>query len=208
MAKLKAPLMSLGASGAIGKALVFFNWKGLDVVREYVIPANPKTEAQTTQRSYVTSATAAIHAAMALAAYPLTEADTMAYALLGSTFPTPRTWWNQAIKNWLDSYRAGNEGAIFRAGQAVEGSTTLDVTVFATKIDGSAITAGRFFWGTSKTALIHSQAAGIDAEAHSANLLIEGLTNGTKYFWQFKVDDGETCEGAVSGIYYATPVAA
>jgi len=49
MAKLKAPLMSLGASGALGKALVFFGWKGLDVVREYVIPANPKTTAQNTQ---------------------------------------------------------------------------------------------------------------------------------------------------------------
>ncbi|GAH96000.1 unnamed protein product, partial [marine sediment metagenome] len=37
MAKLKGPLFSLGASQQLGKALVFFGWKGLDVVREYVI---------------------------------------------------------------------------------------------------------------------------------------------------------------------------
>ncbi len=207
MAKLKAPLLSLGAAGQLGKALVFFGWKGLDVVREYVIPANPKSTGQVTQRDYLTTGVDAIHTAQAEAAYPLNEADIMAYALWASVVKAATTWFNQALKNWIDCFVAENEGAIFRSGQAIEGDTTLDVTVFATKLDGSAITAGKFFWGTSKTALIHSGAAGIDAEAHSANLLIEGLTNNTKYFWQFRVDDGETCEGARSGIYYGVPTA-
>lgn len=61
MAKLKAPLLSLGASGNLGNALVYFNWKGLDVVREYVVPANPKSTAQIAQRGYLTSAIAAWH---------------------------------------------------------------------------------------------------------------------------------------------------
>jgi len=30
MAKLKAPLLSFGASGAIAKAIVYFGWKGLN----------------------------------------------------------------------------------------------------------------------------------------------------------------------------------
>jgi len=205
VAKLKAPLLSLGASGAIGKAIVYFPWKGLDCVREYVVPTNPDTDPQKTQRGYLKAAVDAIHAALGLAAYPLNEADITAYSLWGSCYPTPRTWFNQAVKNWVDGYVAANEGAVFRSGQAVEGDTTLDVTVFSTKIDGSAITAGKFFWGKSKTALVHSGAAGIDAEANSANLLIDGLTNDKKYFWQFRVDDGETCEGARSGIYHATP---
>ncbi|MBA7533841.1 hypothetical protein ES705_26087 [subsurface metagenome] len=208
MAKLKAPLMSLGASGQLGKSLVFFPWKGLDVVREYVVPSNPDTTAQQTQRGYVTAAVAAIHTAQALAAYPLNEPDTMAYSSLASAKGKIMTWFNQAVKNWLDCFGAGNEGAIFRSGQSVEGDTTLDITIFGTKIDGSAITAGKFFWGTSLTSLIHSGQAGIDAESHSANFLVEGLTNAKKYYWQFKVDDGETCEGAVSGIYHATPTAA
>lgn len=207
MAKLKAPLLSLGASGAIGEALVFFPWKGLDVVREYVVPANPKTDAQKLQRKYLREAVEAIHAAQALAAYPLSQTDTMAYSLWASALGIVMTWFNMACRNWINCYVAGNEGTIFRAGGAVEGDTTLLPTVWSTKIDGAKITAGRFFWGISRTALVHSGLAQINPEAHSANILIENLENGTKYFWQFRVDDGETCEGARSGIYHNTPVA-
>lgn len=52
MAILKAPLLSFGASGKIADTLVHFTWKGLNVVREHVIPANPRTAAQQTQRGY------------------------------------------------------------------------------------------------------------------------------------------------------------
>jgi hypothetical protein len=50
MATVKAPLLSLGASGKIAGTLVASTWKGLKVMREYVKPANPQTAAQTTQR--------------------------------------------------------------------------------------------------------------------------------------------------------------
>lgn len=46
MARLTAPLLSLGASGSIGKALVFAHWKGIPYARRYVIPENPQTAAQ------------------------------------------------------------------------------------------------------------------------------------------------------------------
>jgi len=51
MGKVRTPLLSFGASGKLANTLVYFSWKGLDVVREYVIPSNPKTAAQTTQRN-------------------------------------------------------------------------------------------------------------------------------------------------------------
>ena len=51
MAKLSAPLLSLGASGQIGKALVAATWKGIAYFRQYVVPANPNTTAQKTQRN-------------------------------------------------------------------------------------------------------------------------------------------------------------
>ena len=50
MAKVTGPLFSLGASGKIGDAIVFFPWKGKHVVRQWVIPANPKSEDQGTIR--------------------------------------------------------------------------------------------------------------------------------------------------------------
>lgn len=46
MAKVTGPLYSMSASGKIANALVFFGWKGINVVREWVIPANPKTALQ------------------------------------------------------------------------------------------------------------------------------------------------------------------
>jgi hypothetical protein len=41
-AKVTGPLYSLSASGTIGKAMVHFGWKGLNVVREWLKPSNPK----------------------------------------------------------------------------------------------------------------------------------------------------------------------
>lgn len=55
MALVNGPLFSLGASGQLGKAIVYSKWKGRDYVREYVIPANPKTLAQHLQRGILTA---------------------------------------------------------------------------------------------------------------------------------------------------------
>jgi len=51
MAKTQGPLYSLSASGAIGKAMVFFGWKGNNVVRKWLKPANPKSANQGNQRT-------------------------------------------------------------------------------------------------------------------------------------------------------------
>lgn len=50
MAKVTMPLMSGTASGKIGDAIVFFGWKGINVVRGFVIPANPQSNDQGDQR--------------------------------------------------------------------------------------------------------------------------------------------------------------
>lgn len=46
MARLTAPLLSLGASGSIAKSLVFSSWKGIPYARVHVIPANPNSTLQ------------------------------------------------------------------------------------------------------------------------------------------------------------------
>lgn len=51
MAKVTAPLLSFGAGGAIAKTQVYSKWRGIEYARRYVVPANPKTEAQTETRS-------------------------------------------------------------------------------------------------------------------------------------------------------------
>lgn len=56
MAKLSGPLMSLNASGQIGKTITFAGWKGIKTARQYSVPANPQTADQLSQRSLLTAA--------------------------------------------------------------------------------------------------------------------------------------------------------
>jgi hypothetical protein len=50
MAKVTGALLSFGARGQIGKTLVMSKWKGIPYARQHVVPANPKTTAQQTNR--------------------------------------------------------------------------------------------------------------------------------------------------------------
>lgn len=46
MAKVTGPLYSMGASGKIANAMVFFPWKGVNVVRQWLKPSNPMSAGQ------------------------------------------------------------------------------------------------------------------------------------------------------------------
>jgi len=197
MAKLKGPLFSLGASQQLGKALVYFTWKGLNVVREYVIPSNPKTDPQKKQRSYLTDAVAAVHAAQTFAARPLVATDVSAYALWAAIVKAATTWFNQAVKNWIDQNVADKTGIVYGNGKTIPTSEGLDVAVAT---ETALPTAGDFWYGASKTALINSKEAtcsGVDITAS-----ITELVTGTKYFWQFRPTAPDPVVGAYSGIYY------
>jgi len=205
MAKLKAPLMSLGASGALGKALVFFPWKGIDAVREYVIPSNPKTALQTTQRGYLTACVAQIHAAQALAAHPLDELDTSAYARLGGTRKTPRTWFNEMVKLWIDCKILADKPVVYTDGTVTTATVgAIDIELYQLEETADDLVAGKFYFGSSKTNLIHSVAATVTPHvsvALAAEDCAAFLTAGVKYYFQFRPDVADDAEGANSGIY-------
>lgn len=205
MAKLKGPLFSLGATQKLADTLVYYSWKGLNCVREYVIPANPKTTAQTTQRGYLESAVNDIHTAMAEEIAPLTEDDKTAYALWASVVKAATTWFNQAVKNWIDVTIAGKTPTVYRGGVSSPGSELIHPNIRSSQIDGSDITAGKFYYGTSKTALINSETAVIATQEATATLSL--LTPGVKYFVQFRPDPADPSEGARSGIYHGVPTA-
>jgi hypothetical protein len=50
MAKVSGPLMSMSASGSVGKAIVFSIWKGTAYVRQWLKPANKMSTGQGDQR--------------------------------------------------------------------------------------------------------------------------------------------------------------
>jgi len=199
MAKLNAPLFSFKASGKIANALVYFGWKGLNVVRSYVVPANPKTDAQVTHRAFLTAAVASIHYLEALVANALETIDKIAYALYGATFPTPRTWFNQIVQRWLLAEVNTEHVQIFVDGTFTDPATTeITLTLFNHHYPAEP---GFMFYGTSKTALAKKVAADGVAGLHTG--VVTGLTKGVKYFFQFrptKVTDDKYV--ARSGIYY------
>ena len=53
MAKTTGPLFSVSASGKIADSLVYFAWKGVNVVRQWVIPSNPQSATQGDQRIFL-----------------------------------------------------------------------------------------------------------------------------------------------------------
>lgn len=199
MAKLKGPLFSLGASGAIGKTLIFSTWKGLDVAREYVIPANPRTDPQIAHRGRFTAVVDAIHAAETHATTPLGPVDKSAYALYGSCEPTPRTWFNQIVAGWLLAKVNAEHPQIF-AHAVFTDPPTGKITITLVN-HHYATEPGRFYCGTSKTALTKSVAANGVGSLHTGAFI--DLTKGVKYYFQFrptKVTNDKYV--ARSGIYY------
>lgn len=51
MARVTGPLLSFGAAGAVAQTQVYSQWRGIQYVRRYVIPSNPKTSGQTMTRT-------------------------------------------------------------------------------------------------------------------------------------------------------------
>ena len=207
MAKLTAPLFSFSASGKLADSLVYMTWKGINDVRQYVVPANPKTAAQIIQRDYVKAAVAKIHAALIRATHALVAADKSAYALWGSNEAGPRTWFNQAVKNWVHTKVKVKIPIIFSDGQTTSKlHTSAVMQVYLNEEVGSSLVAGTFYLGTSKTSMIQTAAASVTAGSHASNganpytTLVAGVT----YFWQFRANVADPCEHAESGIYYFT----
>lgn len=55
MAVVRGPFLALSARGQVAKSLVSANWRGVPYVRQYVVPSNPRTTAQTTTRNTFSS---------------------------------------------------------------------------------------------------------------------------------------------------------
>lgn len=52
MAKVSGPLMSMSASGSVGKSIVFSIWKGVAYVRQWLKPSNPQSTDQGNARIF------------------------------------------------------------------------------------------------------------------------------------------------------------
>lgn len=205
MAKVNGPLFSLEARGKIGDSLVYFPWKGINAVREYVTPANPNTQPQRDQRGYLTDAVDRIHDAQAAAVRPFTARDVTAYAELARLFKASQTWFNEASRQYVNQRVASLFGCIYKGGlvtPAVD-SIIIQVEPMEDEDSANAVTAGSWYYGTSPSALLSTWAATFIGGV--ATDTITGLTTGVKYYFQFRPTAHADFVGTRSGIYHGTP---
>lgn len=203
MAKAKAPLFGFGASGKLGDAIVFGSWKGIDVAREYVVPANPRTAAQTTQRGYFTTAVAEWHDATNV----LSAADKAAWNRLAGVQPSPRSGFNEFTRRYVDERVAGGSGpGHFFAVQDVD----LTADAFVANIDDSL--------GGTLTVTLHVGSTKTFFSASAQDAQVSGLTSfaafdtgfapGTTVYYWFEAGVSGTGTGYKrSGLYTGVLVA-
>lgn len=79
MAKVSGPLFSLDARGQVGKAIVFSFWKGVNYVRQHVVPANPQSTDQTAVRDLIHDASIAWKLGSTVGATTIDAAYKLAY---------------------------------------------------------------------------------------------------------------------------------
>ncbi|GAH95296.1 unnamed protein product [marine sediment metagenome] len=203
MAKLKAPLFSFGASGAIGKSLVYFGWKGIDVVREYVVPVNPKSTKQMTQRNLLTAAVKEFHDA------GYDDDDITAWKLFASTFPTPRTAFNAMVRAHLMCALGGGDWIRFHDVTVTPGDP--GESTVTCKTDATEVLHVRCLYGYSKSSVV----GGVFADtivAGLATFTIPALVEG-KEVYLFMIGSvvtykEKTYYGGRTGIYHYTALAA
>lgn len=190
MAKLKMPLGSLGASGQIGKALVYFPWKGLNCVREHVVPANPKSDDQKAQRLLFTAAVTEFHGA-------LYSADDMtAWARLAGTIKASMTGFNAMVRAHVKEGILANTWTRIHNAKAINvDSDTFEVGI--TKASGGI--APTIHYGTRKTFMPDSQAMA-DRTGDYWNGVLASLDPATLYY--FYIDVGTSADDfGRTGIY-------
>src|SRR3972149_4334055 len=150
MAKLKAPLLSFGASGKLADTLVYFPWKGLAVVRSYVIPANPNSAGQQTQRGILTESVASWHA------LGLDDDDVTAWNRYAASRPTPQSGFNAFVKDFVDLRVSGvilaDTDMCYNGGLVDDGDGTFSAAV-STPAGPDHVD---MIWGYSPTSLINT----------------------------------------------------
>ncbi|GAI57182.1 unnamed protein product [marine sediment metagenome] len=184
MAKLKAPLLSFGASGALAKAIVFFPWKGVDAVREYVIPANPKTKPQRDQREHMSNAVDEWHDAK------YSAIDVTAWNRFAGTLKAIMSGFNAMVRTFIKEAILDNTWTRLKDMYLED---VEDDRFTATIAIPSALGDPTIHWGTSKTHF-PDEAVMPTTDGNKGTYTITGLTKNTLYYFY--------CHYGVSGDTY------
>jgi len=192
---LTLPLMSMAAKGTLGDALTFGRLKGQNIVRIRVIPANPKTAGQTSQRGKLTSTVDEWHTA------GLTAADIEAYNRWASASFRTMSGYNLFTSQRV-KYRVQGGAEIPMFGAAV---SVIQATDFTLDLDAISGGVAKVFLGTTKTSQ-PTEYTMTDSTGDKFTDLIDGLAASTKYYWYIQYTDAATFYYR-SGLYTTTTIA-
>ncbi len=187
MAKVNGPLFSLGASGKLANSLVYMSWKGIDDVRTYVVPANPKSAGQQQQRGYFTAGVDDWHTA------GYTAADIAAYDLAALASKSPLSGFNIHEKYYV------NAAIALLAWHSLTSITVSGITASGASVaaDVDADETGILYFGTSKSTMNTSVSGTFTTDHYDFTL--SGLSGKTKYY--FFVKNTAAGMAGQSGIY-------
>lgn len=174
MAKVTGPLMSLDASGTIGKTAVFSKWKGQNYVRLRVVPQNNQTSGQQDARTMLGS----VGHVLSLILKP-TETDRGSdfYEAGVALAPAGQSWISTAVRSIIGSGGSNftdkvAEYAVFGAPVKVvfeAAATSLGITDFAlavvgtiTSVEGGALV---YLLASYAKSVLHDPAAVADFSA-------------------------------------------
>lgn len=188
MAKVKAPLFGFSASGKLANSLVYMKWKGIDDVREYVVPSNPRSADQTTQRGYMTSAVGKWHST------GFTADDVTAFNLWASTLAAVMSGFNAFVRMVLDSLRSALP-VVKLYDCAVGGIGAAGATVTIESDQGNDV---NLYYGTTKTTLLTQETGAYVGTTWTFTLA--GLAASTDYYF-YIVYEGGGAAGR-TGIYH------
>jgi hypothetical protein len=194
MAKVFSPLFSMGASGQLGKSLVYMAWKGIDDVRMYVIPSNPKTPLQVAQRARLHTAVDLWHATA------FNAADVGAFNLWASQASSPRSGFNQFVDSVVTALKDVHTWTPI---SGIVVSVIADDTFHIAAVGTAAHTY------TGKIGLTPSTMNTAFAVTNTAGVLTADpadLIPSTPYYWY--LDDTTASEDGRSGIVRTATVAA
>lgn len=202
MAKVTGPLLSFDARGKLGGAMVFSAWKGVGLVRQYVVPANPRTSAQVTQRTKFAQVVDRWH--------DLSGDDRDAWNRAASLASSPMSGFNAHTKNDLallaedpNNYEAANVQVTAGTGQISIAAGLIKITD-GTADDGSNQVAVAYGTSPNKTTTAFMLSYNSSSGKYEGS--ISGLTAGVKYYLRIAQHDGMGNLGSVkSGIFTATP---
>jgi len=121
MAKVYMPLLSAQASGKLAKSMVHFYWKGLNVVRQWVIPTNPRDVDQRIARQKL--AAMGKNLAAIKTPTPLLVSGAQLYQLLVAETPANMIWNAYFVKKTLDFVK--NETNFAALSSALFGTATI-----------------------------------------------------------------------------------